>query len=69
MLGQFDIYCVHAVFATLGVECNGVTLADAVNKTANVNENLFAGAGINDKAIAFGFVEKLYCSSLHCKKL
>ena len=62
---QFDVYCVHAFFATLGVVRDGVTLTDAVYKTAYVNEDFFAGAGINDETVAFGFVEKLYCSSVH----
>jgi len=64
-LSQFDIYCVHAFFATLGVERDSVTLSDAVNETAYVNEDFFAGAGINDKPVTFGFVEELYCSSVH----
>jgi hypothetical protein len=38
-LSNFDIYCVHSFFATLSVECDLITFANVVDKTANVNKN------------------------------
>ncbi len=64
-LSQFDIDCVHAFFATLRFVRDGVTLTDAVHKTAYVHEDFFAGAGINDKPVTFGLIEKFDCSSVH----
>lgn len=64
-LSQFNIDCVHAFFATLGVKSDGIAFANVVNQTANVNEDFFAGAGINNKTKTFSSIEKLYCSTVH----
>jgi hypothetical protein len=34
-----------------------------------VNEDFFFRRVVNDEAKAFGFVEKFYCSSIHCVKI
>lgn len=64
-LSQFDIDCVHAFFATLCVERDGIAFANVVNQTANVNEDFFPGAGVNDESESLGVVEELYCSTVH----
>jgi hypothetical protein len=64
-LGDLDIHCVHAFFATLGLKRDGVTFADFVNQAANVNEDFLAGGRVNDKAEAFGLVEELDGSFKH----
>ncbi len=53
LLGDFDIYCVHSFFATLGVECDLVTFADVVDQTANVNKNFLFRGVVNYEAKSF----------------
>lgn len=67
-LGEPDVNCIHAFFSAGGFESNGVAFADFVNQTTHVDEDFFLGSGVNDKAKAFGGVEKFYCSGIHCKK-
>lgn len=64
-LGQADIYCVHAFFATLGVKRDLVTFADAVNQAAYVNKNFLFGGGIDNEAKTFGLIKELYGSIVH----
>jgi hypothetical protein len=33
-----------------------------------VNKDFLFGCVVNDEAKTFGFVEKFYCTSIHCKK-
>ena len=67
-LSESDIDCIHAFFAPGRFISNGVTLADLVDQAADVDKNFFPGGSINDKAKAFGGVEKFNCTGTHCKK-
>ena len=40
-LGDLDVYCVHAFFATLGVEGHLITLTDDIDQTADVYKDFF----------------------------
>ncbi len=64
-LGDLDVYCVHAFFATLGVKGNLVTLADDVYQTTDVHKDFFFRRVVDNKAKAFGFVEEFYGSTIH----
>ena len=52
-LSDFDIYCIHSFFATLCVEGDGITFADVVNQTANVNKDFLFRGVVNDEAKSF----------------
>ena len=67
-LGDFDIYCVHSFFATFCVEGNSVAFADVVDESAYVNKDFLFSGVVYDEAKTFGFIEKFYCTSIHCKK-
>ena len=67
-LRNLHVYCVHAFFAALGAVVDDISFADVVDQTCYVHENFLFRGVINDKTKSFGFVEKLYCSSIHCKK-
>ena len=68
-LGDLDIYCVHSFFATLGIESDLIAFADVVDQTGDVYKNFLLGGIVNNEAKSFGFIEELYCSLIHCKKL
>ncbi len=68
-LGDLDIYCVHSFFATFRVEGNLITFADVVDQTGDVYKNFLLGGVVYNEAKSFGFIEELYCSIIHCKKL
>jgi len=64
-LGNLDVYCVHAFFATLGVEGNLVAFTDDVHQTTDVYKDFFFRRVVHNKAKAFGFVEEFYGSTIH----
>ena len=64
-LGNLDIHCVHAFLAAGGVVIDNVAFANVVDQTRDVYENFLFGGVVNDEAKTFGFVEELYCSSIH----
>jgi len=65
LLGQLDIYCIHAFLSALEFEGNCVAFADVVNEPAHVNEDIFARSRVNDETKTLGLIEKLYFSSVH----
>lgn len=65
-LGETNINCVHAFFATLGFESDGVAFTDLVNQTSGVNKDFLTGSSLDDEAETFGFIEELDGSCLHC---
>ena len=64
-LGNFDIYCVHAFFAASRFVVDDVAFADVVEQAGGVHENFLFRGVVNDEAKTFGFIEELYCSSIH----
>lgn len=67
-LSKLHVNCIHAFFALLCFECNGVALANFAYDATYVDKNLFAGGRVNDETKAFCGVEKFYCASTHEKK-
>lgn len=68
-LRNFDIYCIHSFFATLGSVRDDIAFPDIVNQTRSVYEDFFFRRVVNDKTKSFGIVEEFYCSCIHNKKL
>lgn len=64
-LGNLDVYCIHAFFATLSVEGNLVAFTDDVHQTTDVYKDFFLRRVVYNKAKAFGFVEEFYSSTIH----
>ena len=64
-LGDFDINCIHAFFATSSVEVYNISFADVVDQTCCVNEDFLFSGVVNDESESFGFIEKFYCTSIH----
>lgn len=64
-LGNFDVNCVHSFFAASRVVVYNVAFADVVDEACGVYENFLFRGIVNDEAKAFGFIEELYCSSIH----
>ena len=68
-LRTFDIYCIHSFFATLGIIRDLIAFADVVDQPADVNKNFLFGGVVNNEAKTFGFIEKLYGSTVHLKNI
>lgn len=67
-LRNLDINCIHAFLATCSRERNNIAFADIVDQTCSVNKDFLFSGIVNDEAKALGFIEKFYCTSIHCKK-
>ena len=68
-LRNLDINCIHSFFATLSIESDVVAFADVVNQPRDMNKNFLVRGAVNNKAKSFGFVEELYGSTVHLKKI
>jgi len=68
-LGDLHINCVHSFFSALGVERYRIAFANVVDETGYVNEDFFFRRVVNDKTKSFGFVEELYSSCVHNRKI
>jgi hypothetical protein len=66
---DFDINCIHSFFAALGIERDFVAFTDVVNQTRDMNKNFLVRGAVNNKAKSLGFVEELYGSTVHLKKI
>ena len=64
-LGDLYIHCIHSFFAAFGSERDLVAFPDIVDQTRDVNEDFLFGGVVYNKAKAFGFIEELYCSTVH----
>ena len=65
MISNFNIYCIHSFFATLGVESDLVAFPDVVDQAGDVYKDFLLGGVVYDKTKSFGLVEELYCSVTH----
>ena len=65
MISNFNIYCIHSFFATLGVESDLVAFPDVVDQSGDVYKDFLLGGVVYDKTKSFGLVEELYCSVTH----
>jgi len=68
-LRNLDINCIHSFFARFGIESDVVAFADVVNQARDVHKNFLVRGVVNNKAKSFGFVEELYGSTVHLKKI
>lgn len=68
-LGDFHIHGVQAFFASFSVESYDISFADIVDKACSMYKNFLFRGVVDDESKSFGFVEKLYSSGTHEKKI
>ena len=68
-LSDLNINCVHSFFTTFSVESDLVAFANVVDQTCYVNKNFFLGRVVYYEAKSFRFVEELYGTLIHAKKI
>ena len=68
-LSDLNIYCVHSFFTAFGVESNLIAFANVVDQTSDVDKNFFFRRVVYYETKSFGFVEELYGTLIHAKKI
>ena len=71
MIDNLDNLYIHRVQAFLALrhfKCYLVVLADFINETTYVYEDVGGAVVRLDETKSFGFIKKLYCSFWHCNK-
>ncbi len=65
LVSQANINCIHAFFATCFFKRDGVSFADLILQTGNMDENFLTRRRFFNKTETFGFIEELYCTCKH----
>ena len=68
-LDNLYIHGIQAFLALLHFECHLVVLTDLINQSAYVNEDVGRAVVRLNETKSFGFIEKFYCSFLHCNEI
>ena len=68
LCANFHIHRVHAFLTLFQGKRHPVIFADSVDHTCGVNEVLGTALITLDEAVAFGFIEKFYCTCVHWVK-
>jgi len=66
LLDELYVHRIGAFFALCDFERHIVFLADLVNQTRHMNENILTATNRSDEAETFGLIEEFYYAFLHC---
>ncbi len=61
------VHCIQTFFTILYVVGNFIVFTDLASEIRDVNENILATIVRCNETKSFSFIEKFYCTFLHCK--